>query len=123
MLDFTGINCINCRKMEGQVWSDPAVMQRMKNDFIVASLYCDAQNVKIPESEQYYSDYLKKQVVNLGQRNSDIQASKYGANAQPFYFFVDGDGNKLVENGYGYDPNVQAFVEHLDKVLENYKNR
>lgn len=123
MLDFTGINCINCRKMEGQVWSDPGVMQRMKNDFIVASLYCDAQNVKIPESEQYYSDYLKKQVVNLGQRNSDIQASKYGANAQPFYFFVDADGNKLVENGYGYDPNVQAFIDHLDKVLENYKNR
>jgi thiol:disulfide interchange protein DsbD len=123
MLDFTGINCINCRKMEGQVWSDPGVMQRMKNDFIVASLYCDAQNVKIPESEQYYSDYLKKQVVNLGQRNSDIQASKYGANAQPFYFFVDGDGNKLVEQGYGYDPDVQAFIDHLDKVLENYKNR
>lgn len=123
MLDFTGINCINCRKMEGQVWSDPAVMQRMKNDFIVASLYCDAQNVKIPEDEQYYSDYLKKQVVNLGQRNSDIQASKYGANSQPFYFFVDGDGNKLVEQGYGYDPDVQAFVDHLDKVLENYKNR
>lgn len=123
MLDFTGINCINCRKMEGQVWSDPGVMQRMKNDFIVASLYCDAQNVKIPESEQYYSDYLKKQVVNLGQRNSDIQASKYGANAQPFYFFVDGDGNKLIENGYGYNPDVQAFIDHLDKVLENYKNR
>lgn len=123
MLDFTGINCINCRKMEGQVWSDPGVMQRMKNDFIVASLYCDAQNVKIPENEQYYSDYLKKQVVNLGQRNSDIQASKYGANAQPFYFFVDEEGNKLVENGYGYDPDVQAFIDHLDKVLENYKNR
>ena len=123
MLDFTGINCINCRKMEGQVWSDPGVMQRMKNDFIVASLYCDAQNVKIPVAEQYYSDYLKKTVVNLGQRNSDLQASKYGANAQPFYFFIDGDGNKLIDKGYGYDPDVQAFIDHLDKVKENYKNR
>ncbi len=123
MLDFTGINCINCRKMEGQVWSDPAVMQRMKNDFIVASLYCDAQNVKIPVDEQYYSDYLKKTVVNLGQRNSDLQASKYGANSQPFYFFIDGDGNKLIDKGYGYDPDVQAFIDHLDKVKENYKNR
>src|SRR5690606_20292563 len=49
MLDFTGINCINCRKMEGQVWSDPEVMKRLKEDFIVVSLFCDAQNVKIPE--------------------------------------------------------------------------
>lgn len=122
MLDFTGINCINCRKMEGQVWSDPGVMKRLKEDFIVASLYCDAQNVKIPANEQYYSDYLKKQVTTLGQRNSDLQASKYGANAQPFYFFVDGDGKKLIDKGYGYDPDVQAFIDHLDKVKENFKN-
>lgn len=122
LLDFTGINCINCRKMEGQVWSDPGVMKRMKEDFIVASLFCDAQNVKIPVEEQYYSDYLKKQVTTLGQRNSDLQASKYGANAQPFYFFIDGDGNLLADKGYGYDPDVQAFIDHLDKVKENYKN-
>ncbi|MCB0697485.1 MAG: thioredoxin family protein, partial [Chitinophagaceae bacterium] len=62
MLDFTGINCVNCRKMEGQVWSDPAVMKRMKENFIVASLFCDAQNVYIPKDEQYYSEYLKKDV-------------------------------------------------------------
>lgn len=121
MLDFTGINCINCRKMEGQVWSDPQVMKRMKEDFIVASLYCDAQGVKIPEDEQYHSDYLKKTVTTLGQRNSDIQASKYGANAQPFYFFIDADENLLVPNGYGYDPDVSKFIEHLDKVKEEYK--
>lgn len=123
MLDFTGINCINCRKMEGQVWSDPAVMQRMKNDFIVASLYCDAQNVKIPENEHYYSDYLKKEVTTLGNLNSDIQASKYGSNAQPYYFFIDADENLLAEEGYGYDPDVQAFIDHLDKVKERYNNQ
>ncbi|MCB0700493.1 MAG: thioredoxin family protein [Chitinophagales bacterium] len=123
MLDFTGINCINCRKMEGQVWSDPNVMKRMKDDFIVASLYCDAQNVKIPADEQYDSEYLKKKVTTLGQRNSDLQASKYGSNAQPFYFFIDEDENKLIEGGYGYDPDVQAFIDHLDKVKENYNNR
>lgn len=123
MLDFTGINCINCRKMEGQVWSDPSVMKRMKEDFIVASLYCDAQNVKIPEDERYYSDFLKKEVTTLGNRNSDLQASKYGSNAQPYYFFIDADENLLIEGGYGYDPDVQAFIDHLDKVKENYKNR
>jgi len=123
MLDFTGINCINCRKMEGQVWSDPEVMKRMKNDFIVASLFCDAQNVKIPKDEQYYSDFLKKDVVTLGQRNSDLQASKYGSNAQPFYYFIDADENLLAEKGYSYDSDASKFVEHLDKVLENYNNR
>lgn len=123
MLDFTGINCINCRKMEGQVWSDPAVMKRMKNDFIVASLFCDAQNVKIPADEQYYSDFLKKDVVTLGQRNSDLQASKYGSNAQPFYYFIDADENLLAEKGYSYDSDASKFVEHLDKVIEKYNNR
>lgn len=121
MLDFTGINCINCRKMEGQVWSDPQVMKRMKEDFIVASLYCDAQGVKIPEGEQYHSDYLKKTVTTLGQRNSDIQASKYGANAQPFYFFIDADENLLAPEGYGYDPDVSKFINHLDNVKAEYK--
>lgn len=123
MLDFTGINCINCRKMEGQVWSHPEVMKIMKEDFIVASLYCDAQNVKIPEDEQYESEYLKKRVVTLGQRNSDIQASKYGSNAQPYYYFIDANENKLVEEGYSYDPDVDAFIAHLNKVKEAYKNR
>lgn len=123
MLDFTGIVCINCRKMEGQVWSHPEVMKRLKSDFVIASLYCDAQNVKIPESERYYSDYLKKEVKTLGQRNSDLQAMKYGSNGQPFYYFVDGDENLLADKGYPYNPDVDAFIAHLDKVIENYKNR
>src|SRR5690606_22100685 len=106
MLDFTGIVCINCRKMEGQVWSHPEVMKRLKSDFIIASLYCDAQNVKIPESERYYSGYLKKEVKTLGQRNSDLQATKYGSNGQPFYYFVDGDENLLADKGYPYNPDV-----------------
>ena len=62
MLDFTGINCVNCRKMEGQVWSDPKVMQRLKEDFVIASLYVDVHNVDIPQSEQYFSKALDKQV-------------------------------------------------------------
>ncbi|HEY9176954.1 MAG TPA: cytochrome c biogenesis protein CcdA [Flavipsychrobacter sp.] len=123
MLDFTGINCVNCRKMESQVWSKPEVMKRLKEDFVVASLYCDYDKINLPESEQFYSAELNSKVKTLGDWNEHLQASKFNANTQPFYFFVDGDGNKLVEHGYGYDPNVQAFVDHLDKVLENYKNR
>lgn len=123
MLDFTGINCVNCRKMESQVWSAPEVSERLKKDFIVASLYCDYDKAKLPESERYFSQVLQSDVETVGDKNEDIQAAKFNSNSQPYYFFVDEDGNKLVEEGYSYDPNIQKFVDHLEKVKENYKNK
>lgn len=122
MLDFTGINCVNCRKMESQVWSKPEVMKRLKEDFVVASLYCDYDKISLPASEQFFSDKLNAQVKTLGDWNEHLQAEKFNANTQPFYFFVDSEGNKLIDKGYGYDPNVKAFIDHLDKVKENFKN-
>jgi thiol:disulfide interchange protein len=121
MLDFTGINCVNCRKMESQVWSSPEVMKILKEDFIIASLYCDYDKRDLPKEEQYYSKILGADVVTVGDKNEDIQATKFGANSQPFYFYIDAEGNKLIEGGYGYDPNVKKFVEHLEKVKENFK--
>lgn len=121
MLDFTGINCVNCRKMESQVWSDPGVAKRLKEDFIVASLYCDFNRIKLPANEQYFSKDLNSQVTTLGNKNADIQAAKFGANSQPFYFYVDENGNKLTQEGYSYDPDIQKFIAHLDKVKESYK--
>ena len=123
MLDFTGINCVNCRKMESQVWSSPEVMKRLKEDFIIASLYCDYDKRDLPENEQYYSQILGSDVVTVGDKNEDIQATKFNSNSQPFYFFVDENGNKLVEGGYPYDPNVAKFVEHLDRVKEEFRKR
>lgn len=123
MLDFTGINCVNCRKMEGQVWSDPQVMKRLKEDFVIVSLYVDVQNIDIPQSEQYYSKALGKQVETLGDRNADMQVTRFGANTQPYYFFIDGNEKKLAEEGYGYDPGIEKFVSLLDKVKEEYKKR
>jgi thiol:disulfide interchange protein DsbD len=123
MLDFTGINCVNCRKMEAQVWSKPEVAKLLKEDFIVASLYCDYDKTELPKEQQYYSKVLGSDVVTVGDRNEDLQASQFGANSQPFYFYIDENGNKLAEEGYGYDPNVQKFVKHLEKVKENYKNK
>ncbi len=64
MLDFTGINCINCRKMEGQVWSNPEVAKRLMNDFVVVSLYCDANAIKLPKEQQYFSKDLNSQVTS-----------------------------------------------------------
>lgn len=119
MLDFTGINCVNCRKMEGQVWSDPAVMQILKNDFVIASLYVDVQNIDLPVAEQYFSKDLGRRVETLGDRNADLQVSHFGANTQPYYFFVDGNELKLADEGYGYDPDIARFVAHLRKVIDS----
>jgi thiol:disulfide interchange protein DsbD len=120
MLDFTGINCVNCRKMEGQVWSDPEVMRRLKEDFVIASLYVDVHNIDIPVSEQYHSEALDKQIETLGDKNADMQVSIYGANTQPYYFFLDANEKRLVSEGYGYDPNINNFIKLLDTVKEKY---
>lgn len=124
MLDFTGVNCINCRHMEGEVWSDPEVMKRLKNNFVIASLFVDVHSgVDLPISEQYYSQALHKNIENLGDKNTDLQVTKFGANSQPFYFFLDANEQPLAQQGYGYDPSVSKFIEHLDKVIEEYKRR
>ncbi len=121
MLDFTGINCVNCRKMEGQVWSDARVMKMLKEDFVIVSLYVDVQNIDLPEKEQYFSKSLNKPVETLGDKNADMQVTKFGANTQPYYFFLDGNENKLAPEGYGYDADIQKFIEHLNKVIQSYK--
>ena len=107
--------------MESQVWSQPEVAKRLKEDFIVVSLYCDLNRIELPKEQQYFSKDLGSQVTTLGNKNADLQASKFGSNSQPFYFYVDENGNKLVEEGYSYDPDVQKFIDHLDRVKANYK--
>lgn len=121
MLDFTGINCVNCRKMEGQVWSDPQVMKRLKNDFVIVSLYVDVQNIDLPENEQFDSKALGKHVETLGDKNADMQVAKFGANSQPYYFFLDSNEQKLVPEGYGYDPDINKFIRLLDRVKQAYE--
>lgn len=114
MIDFTGINCVNCRKMEAEVWSDPEVMKRLKEDFVIVSLYVDVQDIELPEREHYYSEALGKQVTTLGDKNADMQVTRYHANSQPYYFFVDGNERKLVSEGYGYDPDIPKFIRLLE---------
>ena len=121
MLDFTGITCVNCRNMETQVWSNDEVFKRMKENFIVVSLFCDATSVLIPESEQYESQFLGSRVKSLGQKNADIQASIYNSNTQPYYFFIDGNEKLLADKGYSYNSSPADFVKHLDAVVAKYK--
>jgi thiol:disulfide interchange protein DsbD len=121
MLDFTGINCVNCRKFESEVWSNAEVMSRMKNDFIIASLFTDATEVPLPASEQRYSEASQKKLENLGDKNVDLQITKFRSNTQPFYFFVDGSGTQLADKGISYPTKPIDFVNHLDAVKARYK--
>lgn len=122
MLDFTGINCVNCRKMESQVWSQPEVMKRLKEDFIIASLYCDYDKIELPKDKQFLSKELNSEVITLGDWNEHLQASKFNSNSQPYYFYIDENGNQLAEKGYSYDPDASKFIEHLDKVKAKYQS-
>jgi thioredoxin-related protein len=121
MLDFTGINCVNCRKMEGSVWSDPEVMKRLKENFVIVSLYVDVHTIDLQPSEQYFSKALDKKVTTLGDKNADLQISQYNANTQPYYFFLDRKEKRLEPEGYGYDADVQKFKNMLDDVVTKYK--
>jgi thiol:disulfide interchange protein DsbD len=120
MLDFTGINCVNCRRMEGSVWSDPEVMKRLKENFVIASLYVDV-SLDLQPGDQYYSQTLKKEITTLGDKNADLQITQYNANTQPYYFFLDAQENRLRPEGYGYDSNVEKFKTMLDEVVAKYK--
>ncbi|TDH27049.1 thioredoxin family protein [Segetibacter sp. 3557_3] len=120
MLDFTGINCVNCRKMEGQVWSDPRVMQRLKENFVIVSLYVDVQEIDLQTAEVYFSKALNKQVETLGDKHADFQVTRFGANTQPYYFFLDSKENRLAPEGYGYDANIDQFIKLLDGVSAAY---
>jgi thiol:disulfide interchange protein len=122
MLDFTGHTCANCRKMEEQVWKDPAVLKRIKENFVLISLYVDEYNIELPESE-HYKDKNGIMVTTVGQKNLDYEITKFGFNAQPLYMFLDLDGNPLSNIKYGYVPNVQKFVDHLDAMKAAFEKK
>ncbi len=112
-LDFTGHSCTNCRKMENAVWPDAEVLNRLKNDFVVISLYVD-DRTELPEDQKYVSKYTGKKVKTLGNRNVDLQVSKFNSNAQPLYVVTDADGNPL-NKPYGYNEDIAAYLKFLDE--------
>jgi|694.fasta_scaffold01605_15 thiol:disulfide interchange protein DsbD len=111
-LDFTGHSCTNCRKMENAVWPNPEVLKRLKNDFVVISLYVD-DRTELPEAEKYVSKYTGKKVKTLGNRNVDLQVSKFNSNAQPLYVIVDAEGNPLTVT-HGYKEDIEGYISFLD---------
>ena len=117
-IDFTGFNCANCRKMEANVWPMPEVLERLKNDFVIASLYVDDKTA-LPKEQQFISTYDKREKVTIGDKNADLQITKFNNNAQPFYCVVTPEG-ELLTKPVGYT-NAEDFVQFLDAGLAKFK--
>lgn len=121
-LDFTGHGCVNCREMEAKVWSDKNVLKRLKEDYIVVSLYTDDKTA-LPESEQFYSKVLKTQVNTVGKKFQHLQAERFGTVAQPYYVLLDTKGEVLVSPPIGVEYNIDTYLGYLDKGLSEFAKR
>ncbi len=119
-IDFTGHGCTNCREMEAVVWSDPQVLQRLKNDFVVVALYVD-DKTELPESDWYTSSYDKKVKKTIGKQNADLQIDKLKNNAQPFYVLV-GEDERVLVSPYSFDRSPEKFVKFLETGKSKYKD-
>jgi thiol:disulfide interchange protein DsbD len=95
-------------------------MKRLKESFVIASLYVDVQHIDLQEQEAFYSDALQKKVTTVGDRNAHFQVTKFEANSQPYYFFIDGREQRLIPEGYGYDPDIKKFKALLDTATARY---
>lgn len=119
MLDFTGHTCVNCRKMEDDIWIDTQVAQLIKEKYVLIQLYVDERGIKMPEHKIHYSNYLKGKTNDLGRWNQDFQATKYGANSQPFYVIVDHQLNPLVP-AQGAIFNAKDYASFLQSGLDKF---
>ncbi len=120
-IDFTGHGCVNCRKMEQNVWSDPAVLKRLNDDFVVVAIYVD-DKTELPESEWYTSTFDGKVKKTIGKQNFDFQIVRFNGNAQPYYVLLDNNEQPLVAPK-AYDPSVDSFVAFLDAASVEFERR
>lgn len=121
LLDFKGHACANCKEMENKVWSDPEVLKRLQDDYLIIALYVD-DRTKLPEDEWVTSTYDGKVKKTLGKKYADFQITKYSINSQPYYVLVDTNGETLVEPK-GYDLNIGNFIKFLDSGVEEFKKK
>ena len=120
-IDFTGHACVNCREMEARVWSDPEVLRRLREQYVVVALYVDDKTV-LPESAWYTSTYDQKVKKTLGKQNADYQITAFNNNAQPYYVLMDPSGQVLTEP-IAYTLNVQEFVNFLDRGIKQFNSQ
>ena len=120
LLDFTGFGCVNCRKMEGAVWTNAEVAEKLNNDYILISLYVDDKTPLKEPIKVKRSDGTTRTLRTIGDKWSYLQESKFGYLAQPFYVTVDNQGNPL-SGSFVYKEDIPGYLEFLDKGVENYK--
>ena len=119
MIDFTGYGCVNCRKMELAVWTDPQISQIMNDDYVLITLYVD-EKTSLPEPIKITENGKERTLRTIGDKWSYLQRSKFGANAQPFYVLLDNDGKPL-NSSYSYDEDIAKYKDFLQTGLKNYK--
>ena len=120
LIDFTGFGCVNCRKMEAAVWTDPEVADMLTDDFVLISLYVDDKTPLQEPIEVTDAHGNTKTLRTVGAKWSWLQSSKFGANAQPFYVVLDNNGKPLT-NSRAYDEDIAEYIKFLKKGLEKYK--
>ena len=119
-LDFTGFGCVNCRKMEAAVWTDPTVADKLTKDYVLISLFVD-DKTPLPEPIHVKdAEGNPKTLRTIGDKWAYLEQTKFGALTQPFYVPVDNDGNPLA-GSFSYKEDVSAFLQFLNKGLENYR--
>ena len=120
LLDFTGHGCENCRKMEDFVWSNKEVLNILKNDLVIISLYVDEKK-ELPENEKYVSKQTGKEIKTVGNKWSDFQITRYQTNTQPQYLILDLEGNTISDGSTSYDPDVEKYESWLKQGISNFK--
>lgn len=118
-IDFTGFGCVNCRKMEAAVWTDPTVAEVLTKDYVLISLFVD-DKTPLKEQVEVMENGRKRTLRTIGDKWSYLQSSKFGANTQPFYVPLDNEGNPLA-GSYSYKEDIAAYLDFLNKGLENYR--
>lgn len=119
LIDFTGFGCVNCRKMEAAVWTDPTVADMLNNQYVLISLYVD-DKTPLAEPVEVSLNGQQRTLRTVGDKWSYLQASKFGANAQPYYIAIDNDGRPL-NHAYGFKEDVAAYIDYLQQGLKTYR--
>ncbi len=122
MLDFTGWACVNCRKMEETVWSDPRVLELLSEDFVLISLYVDEKRA-LPKEEQYVSDETGKKVKTVGNKWADFQIKHFKSNSQPQYVITNHDDLKALNGTTAYDPDIEKYIQWLEEGKSAFESR
>ncbi len=121
MIDFSGFGCVNCRKMEASVWTDPKVKQILENDYVLITLMVD-DKTKLPHPIEIEEHGKVRKLKTIGDKWSYLQRSKFGANAQPFYILLNNEGKPLGPS-YAFNEDVSKYIQFLENGLKTFKEQ